>query len=1383
VDLQEKIEEIFTAAIDIQDPAERNAFLIRTCGENKTLLEKVNNLLHHHDTNSFLDAPALEVTTDMEMVSPPEISGETIGRYKLLEKIGEGGMAVVYMAQQEQPIRRKVALKIIKVGMDTKQVIARFEAERQALALMDHPHIAKFLDAGSTDGGRPYFVMELVKGMSITEYCDRNSLSTKARLDLFILICHAVQHAHQKGIIHRDIKPSNVMVTQRNGSPIPKIIDFGIAKATNQRLTEKTLFTRYAQIIGTPAYMSPEQAEFGELDIDTRTDIYSLGVLLYELLTGKTPFSEEQLRRAGYLEMQRIIREETPTKPSTKLSKLINVGDATLTEIAQHRNVTPDALRRLIQGDLDWIVMKSLDKNRTRRYETASAFERDIQRYLQSEPVEAHQPSVVYRLQKYLYRHRIHVIVTLAAVVLIGAMITVFTLADKDREQRRVIEQIYRDQQVEAKRVEHNRALSQASDAVDKGDRQRALSQVKPLLPSPHVGPKARLLYAGILVDDGHIEPAKEMLEELFSEDPEIAGTAHALMVRLLLENQSLNSGAHQKLTEYHKQQVQTLLPDTAEAHFLQARTALTVKDRLSALRQTLRCDLEHYDACRLRAYTDSASRNYQRMREDTRVMTVIRPQDPLGYSLHAAALWRLGHGYDALEEIHRALELCPTDDPQRMDLYEQCCKIHMELGEYERVIGVAQEGLAHFPTETKLQAHCFCALTALGQYERATALFQQVAKRGRNLRSQFKNHLARHVFDTLKADRSWYPQSSPPEGIAYLDMHQATATYRQLTAKGCRFLTEGFSASWSPDGKKMVLSLGVPGYSSIAVFDPNSGKTDLLIAPGKDPRWSPDGQHIAFVRDRRVLHASDLAATGYKSEIRAFVQEEVWIIRADGTKPKRLRHGNWPSWNQDSKHIYYNFFNDLCTVSIEDNGPVTQHKTITTQRSFLPSTSPDGKLAALVENGILKIQDVTSESQFHDAEIPPNIVCGQWNPQGQQVSLAGGNDPENRSGLWIYDLDLQQLTKVLSGPITGAAWSQDNTQFVFSLGTPLNETWIVDLDPDISVVETLGPGQGLKEHYQEMQTLADMNQHLDIVDPRASTSAFDRWFRDLLIRVRQGTPINLGPTVNTPKHDHGLVSTDGLSLVMDSERSGGQGGFDCWMATRPSTAEPWNAPENLKSINTQVWDGMPVLSDDKLTLWLTSNRSGGLGKLDIWVSRRATTKDPWGAPTNLGPTVNSSYSDGANSITADGLELYISSDRPDLQGNENWDIWVSKRATTQDDWSSPVNLGATVNSPALEVNATVSPDSLMLFITSTRPGGIGGRDIWVTIRPTRDAPWREPINMGPPVNSLGWDQGATISTADSMLYFNSWRPDGHKGLDVWQMPIPRLSDYIPGSK
>jgi len=364
--------------------------------------------------------------------------------------------------------------------MDTKQVIARFEAERQALALMDHPNIAKVHDAGATETGRPYFVMELVTGVSITEYCDKNNLSTRDRLALFLQVCHAVQHAHQKGIIHRDIKPSNVMVTQRDGAPVPKVIDFGIAKATNQKLTEKTLFTRYAYIIGTPAYMSPEQAALRDLDIDTRSDIYSLGVLLYELLTGATPFSEEELRKAGYLEMQRVIREQEPIKPSTKLSTL---GE-TLTDIAKHRASTPDLLTKAIRGDLDWIVMKTLEKTRDRCYVNASALVTDVQRHLNVEPILARGPGAIYRLRKFLRRHRSRVAVALVIVIPLSTMIV--ALATWHHNQLQL---------AEAESIAHENILAQARFLYSRDDYAATVRSLRSILDSKHVGGEARLLH------------------------------------------------------------------------------------------------------------------------------------------------------------------------------------------------------------------------------------------------------------------------------------------------------------------------------------------------------------------------------------------------------------------------------------------------------------------------------------------------------------------------------------------------------------------------------------------------------------------------------------------------------------------------------------------------------------------------------------------------------------------------------------------------------------------------------------------------------------------------------------------------------------------------
>jgi eukaryotic-like serine/threonine-protein kinase len=407
--------DVFVAALALPDAEEREAYLQAACAGHPELLGRLRELLSaHEESQGPLDRrpAALGVTADAAHI---EGHGSVIGPYKLLQQIGEGGMGTVFMAEQTEPVKRKVALKIIKPGMDSRQVIARFEAERQALAMMDHVNIARVLDAGATEAGLPYFVMELVHGVPITKYCDDNHLTPRERLELFVPVCQAIQHAHQKGIIHRDIKPSNVMVTLYDGKPVPKVIDFGVAKATEQKLTERTLFTQYGATVGTLEYMSPEQAEMSALGVDTRSDIYSLGVLLYELLTGSTPLSHKRVKEAAYGEVLRMIKEEEPPRPSTRLSD----SGAALASISARRHMEPAKLTKLVRGELDWIVMKTLEKDRNRRYETAKDFAADVQRYLNDEPIQARAITMPQRMWRWYRRH----------VPLVAGAYTVFTFA------------------------------------------------------------------------------------------------------------------------------------------------------------------------------------------------------------------------------------------------------------------------------------------------------------------------------------------------------------------------------------------------------------------------------------------------------------------------------------------------------------------------------------------------------------------------------------------------------------------------------------------------------------------------------------------------------------------------------------------------------------------------------------------------------------------------------------------------------------------------------------------------------------------------------------------------------------------------------------------
>ena len=490
-----QVQEIFGAAIEIPDAAERDAMLDRECGGNSMLRAQIADLLAvRPQAEEFFsdcreDGSAPVVSSDL-LENSSETNdkniGLRIGPYKVLQKIGEGGCGGVYMAEQEKPVRRRVALKIIKLGMDTKNVIVRFESERQALAMMDHPNIARVLDAGTTEAGRPFFVMELIHGVNILEFCDKNNLDTRQRLELFIHVCNAIQHAHQKGIVHRDIKPSNILVTLHDGLPVPKVIDFGIAKAMAEPLTDKTLFTTYGFFMGTPTYMSPEQAEYSGLDVDTRSDIYSLGVLLYELLTGKPPFNQNDLMSSGLDEMRRTLREREPCRPSAKLK---TYSAEELTATAARRHIETSKLQSLLKGDLDCIVMKTLEKDRRRRYETVNGLAMDVGRFLNNEPILARPPSRGYRFQKLVQRNRIVFSATGIVILVVLAWLGTSTLLFLREKQLRMLA-VEAERQAEQAR-QNEASLRREADA------------------------RAEIARAAVMIAKGRLQEAEKLVSQL----------------------------------------------------------------------------------------------------------------------------------------------------------------------------------------------------------------------------------------------------------------------------------------------------------------------------------------------------------------------------------------------------------------------------------------------------------------------------------------------------------------------------------------------------------------------------------------------------------------------------------------------------------------------------------------------------------------------------------------------------------------------------------------------------------------------------------------------------------------------------------------------------
>jgi serine/threonine protein kinase len=1036
-----------------------------------------------------------------------EQPGSQIGRYRLLETIGEGGMGVVYRAEQAEPVRREVALKIIKPGMDSQRVLARFAAEEQALALMEHPHIARVYDAGVAPSGRPYFVMEHVQGLPITKYCDENRLTIEQRLHLFLHVCAAVQHAHQKGIIHRDLKPSNILVAVQDRQAIPKVIDFGVARAVGWALPTaaqgqagpSTCLTEEGQLIGTPEYMSPEQANPANQDIDTRTDIYSLGVVLYELLAGVLPFDVEAFRTGGLDHIRQVICEEEPRSPSSRVRTPYREGILPLRVVGilpairerprrgaplgvgldtKNKGGTPSP-RRLyhrstyeqLRGDLDRITLKALAKDRARRYATVDALATDIRHYLNHQPVSAAPPGTLYRAGKFARRHR-QALAVAGGLVLLFAVLLWAVLAHVWAGRQSTYAEALEDRQIlaEARKLFDSRG-TQAQGTSDPAS--ETLAVIEPLLASRHVGPQAQLLQATILVEYRYYDDAVPRLQKLLDQSPEIAGAAYALLARTIWEGPSLGPEEVKKAAEYQKK-AEELLPKTAEAYYLRGMAALTIPEKLDLLAKALDLDSAHYPSRRLRALTYQASRKYELLKDEALLLRYSWPKDPLGYSLGATALKELGNHEGAVTFYDSAIDLMPKDDPQYVELNARRCDVLLAMGQYQRLMAEVPAGIKD---AAPLQSRIFCALTALGKYEEAGVLFRRVLaaepSTGPKFRdwyvgTELKDRAMKHVFDTLQAGRPWHPPDRKPEGRAFLAMFKAEETHRNLPAQARRLVTDGFTGRWSSDGTKVVFSLGIHGYSGVAVYDLKTHGTDLLIVPGKDPCWSPDGRYIAFVRDCKVLRLAEFAQTERRFQPRLNQDEEVWVMKADGTEPRRLAsRAQWPSWSADGKFVYCHVRprGQLCRIAVDDQQaqPVPMLRCPTGP----VVVSPDGKHAAHMEGRSLQITDLDSRSCVAEWTTPLGVWPREWS-DGGEVRLGEAGAGSERTGAWIYDFDRKEAAKILSGNITVATRSPDKTRLLFGLDTPFYEIWVADLDRGLPTVEAIGPAQTEEQHCRE---------------------------------------------------------------------------------------------------------------------------------------------------------------------------------------------------------------------------------------------------------------------------------------------------------------------------
>jgi serine/threonine protein kinase/tetratricopeptide (TPR) repeat protein len=1009
-----------------------------------------------------------------------EQPGSWIGRYKLLNVLGEGGMGVVYLAEQEQPIKRRVALKVVKPGMDSKRVIARFEAERQALALLHHPGIAQVYDAGTTEGGRPYFVMELVTGVPISEYCDRHKMTIEERLELFLLVCEAVQHAHQKGIIHRDIKSSNILISLEDDKAVPKIIDFGIAKALTSPLTERTLYTEQGELVGTPEYMSPEQAKMTSEGVDTRTDIYSLGVVLYKLLTGVLPFDAKNLREGGVEHIRRVIREEDPRTPSTRLS--MASGEES-TKLAGLRRTDVRTLRQKLHGDLDWITLKAMEKNPDRRYATAHAFAEDIRRHLSHRPVTARSPTIVYRLQKFVRRNRIRVIAG-ACVALVGLM-GFFSI------------RLYKQNMANANRLTQQKtetAFSAAKAFYEEGQYEQALEQTRILLELEPDRLEALLLRSRILADMGRTEEVFQILEQLETEHPE-EGVVYELLAMLYvgLGNDALVAKYRALADKYPSQ--------TPEALILRARTAETLDEMVRLLTEALNLDREHYLARKMRALTYASLRDYENMERDADKLIFVQPENPSGYALRAVALREMGRYDEAIENHNSAIEKAGEAYPDIAELYDQRRQTNFRMGDYEQALADARRCVEKQPGAAEYKCGLLGALTALGRYSEADA---ESATPPGVLLYHYVPWLAKYVAACLESGRKLELPDRTENGVTARLVRWIDRDYEEFYSKARRVVPNGAAADYSPDGQKLVYARfdpdmvwghqtplarpQKPGSKGIDVIENRQqGTIRSLVSFGHFPLWSPDGKHIAFVK----------SPFSFRS---AF--EQIYIIPAAGGESWHLGKGVLLGWSQDSKYIYYHrYLDDWFIYKKAFDDPQAEAERIIYSPSYFPAISPDEKYVAYEHRGEILITDMDTRETivawklpilpvYYDAAwrrpMPTDYepIPIEWSPTGRELSFGSELTP---LGFWIYDLETKSASRVFSGVVIWGRWSRDGKKMVLVVGNPIWEIWEADIDPSRPTVESLGPGLARQEHCRDM--IAAIEDYWPVIWPEKTNA------------------------------------------------------------------------------------------------------------------------------------------------------------------------------------------------------------------------------------------------------------------------------------------------------